>query len=235
MNIKYIAVQFLVISFLFCSRSLLFAQTDSTHAFSAELNVDLVSRYIWRGQEYGQSPSIQPGMSASWNNFTLGAWGAYKVAGAGQQETDIYLSKSFRHLTVSVWDYWSFCDTSSMNVFDYHPKTTSHQLEAQVLLSGGECLPFNILASCFFYGVDTSNSMYFELQYLHSFTQADMTIFTGYQPKGKFYATKPAFVNLGCTISKSIAVTDRWSLPMSISFIVNPGSKSAWIVAGITI
>lgn len=211
-----------------------YAQTDSLPAVSISSNVDLVSRYIWRGQEYGSDASIQPGLSATWKDFTLGVWGAYSFNGKGMQETDLYLSKEIGPLTFSLWDYWSFGD-STMNLFDYNRTTTQHLLEAQLLVSGGEKLPFNLVASYLFYGADPSRSIYLELQYLHSSAWADFQLFAGCQAKGEYYGDRPTFVNLGCTVGKSIEITDRWSLPINLSFIVNPSSNSMYLVAGITI
>ena len=234
-KLRIVALQlFIVVSFQYFECPASFAQSDTLHAISVSANVDLMSRYIWRGQEYGQSPSIQPGVSATWKGFTLGAWGAYKVTGPGSQETDFYLSKTFSFVTLAVWDYWTFCDTTYMNFFDYRSKTTSHLLEAQLLLSGGEKLPFNLLGSYFFYGSDSTNSIYLELQYVHSFGSFDFQAFAGFQAKGNYYSTGTAFVNLGCTVVKEIKVTNTWSLPITVSLIANPDRKSVYLVAGIS-
>jgi hypothetical protein len=211
------------------------AQTDTLPAVTTSGNIDLVSRYVWRGQDLGRLPSIQPGLSASWKGFTIGSWGTYSFTGAGQQETDFYLSKTFGFVTLSIWDYWAFENATANDFFNYRDKTTAHLAEVQVQLSGGKTLPFNLLASYFFYGADPSRSIYLELQYVHSFKVADLVVFTGYQARGTFYAAHPSFVNLGCAVKRSIAVSDRLSLPMSLSFILNPEAKSAWLVAGITI
>lgn len=235
MKLKLVLVRLFVLLLLQIFTSGLFAQSDTIPQFATSVNVDLVSRYIWRGQEYGKAPSIQPGLSATWNDFTLGAWGAYTLTGTGTQETDFYLSKSFGPITFALWDYWSFSDTASMDFLDYHQKTTSHLLEAQVLISGGEKLPFNIMASYFFHGADTTRSMYLELQYVHSAGSLDMLFFAGFQPKGEYYGTNATFVNLGCTAIKTIKVTDHWSLPLSLSLIANPSAKSAYLVAGISL
>lgn len=235
MKIRSGALQLFAALCLFFYSSALPAQTDTLPAVTTSVNVDLVSRYIWRGIDIGHGPSIQPGLSATWKDFTIGTWGAFKLAGEGDQETDFYLSKTFSFVTVALWDYWSFNDTSAFDCFNYREKITSHLLEAQVLLSGGETLPFNFLASYFFYGADPSKSVYLELQYEHNLSLADLVIFAGYQVKGDYYATKPAFVNIGCTVSKSIQVTDRLSLPVCLSLIINPAGKSAWLVAGISL
>ena len=62
-----------------------------------------------------------------------------------------------------------------------------------------------------------------------------MVFFAGYQPNGTYYGSKNSFVNIGCTVKKSVAITDKWSLPLSFSLIVNPDRKSVYLVAGITL
>ena len=235
MKKKYIDFQVFVLFLLFIGIPALFAQTDTIPPISASVSVDLISHYIWRGQDYGHTPSIQPGLSATWKDFTLGYWGAYRIAGSGDHEIDFYVEKSIGPVTFSIWDYWSISDTTSNDFLDYKERTTSHLLEAQVLLSGGEKLPFNVLGSYLFYGADPTKSMYLELQYLHSFGSFDTQVFAGFQPKGEYYAPKAAFVNVGCSVAKSIKVTKCWSLPLSFSLNVNPNIQKVYLVAGINI
>lgn len=230
-----IALRFLILSSLFIGSLSLFAQSDTIPKISTTVGIDLVSHYIWRGQDYGHKPSLQPGVSATWKDFTLGYWGAYRIAGSGDHETDFYIEKTIGPVTFGIWDYWSHSDSISNNYFDYNKNSTSHLFEAQVLLSGGEKLPFNLLGSYLFYGADPSKSMYFELQYLHSFGSIDTQVFAGFQAKGEYYAPKAAFVNLGCTASKSFKITEKWSLPLNLSFIVNPASQKAYLVVGLTL
>lgn len=209
-------------------------QTETVSPVKISANVDLVSRYIWRGLDIEHAPSIQPGIAVQWKEFKLGAWGAYKLTGAGGQETDFYLSKTFGFATIALWDYWSFNDTTAFNFFDYRKKTTSHLLEAQLILAGGNTFPVSFLASYFFHGSDDSKSLYLELQYEHKSSFADLAFFAGYQAKGTYYASSANFVNVGCTLKKSIPVTDRLSLPVYLSLIVNPASQIPYLVAGIT-
>lgn len=230
-----VAVRFLFYSLFFIVSNPSFAQTDTNPALSTSVNIDLMSHYIWRGQDYGQTPSLQPGLSVTWKDFTLGYWGAYRIAGSGVHETDFYIEKAIGPVTFSVWDYWSYSDSISNNYFDYNRNSTSHLLEAQVLISGGEKLPFNFVGSYLFYGSDPTKSLYFELQYLHSFGSVDTQVFSGFQAKGEYYAPHAAFVNVGCNAAKSIKITKNWSLPVNLSFIVNPDSKKVYVVAGITL
>jgi hypothetical protein len=231
-NNRFLPFLAVVCGFFYASG--LSAQTDTVPAVSTSANVDLVSRYVWRGLDIGHAPAIQPALSVTWKGFTLGSWGSYKLTGAGEQETDFYLSKSFSFVTVAIWDYWNFCDTTATDFFNYRNNSTAHLLEAQVLFSGGEKMPFNLLASYFFYGSDPSRSIYLELQYVHKSDFADLMVFAGYQAKGTYYASGSGFVNIGCTAKKSINITDRFALPLSLSLVVNPSVKSTVLVAGIT-
>lgn len=212
------------------------SQYDSTQS-TWELNfgMDIVSRYIWRGQEYGHSPSLQPEITASWKGFTLGAWGAYKLNGEGMQETDFYLSKTVGPVTIAVWDYWTFHDTLAMDFMDFDKKTTAHVFEIQALIEGGESIPFNFLGSYLFYGSDTTKSLYFELQYVNQFKDIDFMAFAGYSPKGNYYGSHEGFVNIGLTLSRDIKVTDTWKIPLSMSLIYNPDIKSMYLIAAISL
>lgn len=225
-----------VLMILFAGEALtLLAQSDTIPTISTSATIDVVSHYIWRGQDYGHTPSLQPCLSATWNDFTLGFWGAFRIAGSGDHETDLYVERTVGPVTFSIWDYWSFSDSTSTDYFDYNKQTTSHLMEAQVLLSGGDKLPLNLVGSYLFYGADPSRSIYFELQYLHSFGLVDTQVFAGFQAKGEYYAPKAAFVNTGITATRSFQIVKNWKLPVNLSFIVNPDSKNIYLVAGITL
>lgn len=213
-------------------------QTTRNRALSPvtiDAGVDLVSRYIWRGQEYGESPALQPSLSATWKGVTLGAWGSYKTSGAGWQETDLFISKELGPLTFEIWDYWSFSDTLETDFFNYKKRTTSHLLEAQMLLSGGETIPLNFLASYFFYGADPDKSIYLEVQSLCTAGATELEFFAGFQPKGSYYGTEGSFVNVGCSAIRNLRVTSSWEVPLKISLISNPNRKSLYLTAGITL
>ena len=59
---------------------MLFAGTclaPPAQAQSVDLGADIMSRYVWRGTDFGNSAAIQPGLSYSKEGFTVGAWGAW--------------------------------------------------------------------------------------------------------------------------------------------------------------
>ena len=53
-------------------------------------NIDIYSNYIWRGMDMGHRPLIQPGLAASYKDFSLGYAGYYKMAGDGENEANFF-------------------------------------------------------------------------------------------------------------------------------------------------
>ncbi len=192
------------------------------------------SIYLERS-DFGHAPSIQPGLSASLKNFTIGAWSAFRLSGNGDDEIDLYISKSIGPVTLAVWDYWSYSKTNPSNYLNFNAGTTSHLIEGQILLSGGEKIPFNLLGSYFFYGSDASKSIYLELQYVRPIKNAELKLFTGYQPKGDFYAQKAGFVNLGASYTQPLYTSKNHSADLLLSLISNPQNKTIFLTVGISL
>lgn len=235
MQANIVVKTFVVLIFLSLCSSSLPAQQDSSKSVTFSANADIFSQYIWRGLDYGHVPSLQPGVSASWKNFTLGAWGAYRIAGPGDDELDFYISKEIGPVSLAVWDYWSYSKTNPSTFLNYNRESTSHLLEGQILLSGGDKLPFNLLGSYFFYGSDPSKSIYLELQFVQPIKRAELMIFTGFQPKGSFYAEKAGFVNIGATFTQPLLLSDNLNLDLLLSLIANPQAKTFFLTIGVSL
>ena len=56
-----------------------------------DVSCDLYNRYVWRGTDFGNAPTIQPGISFSSGPLTIGAWSAWQFNGAAS-ENDIFVS-----------------------------------------------------------------------------------------------------------------------------------------------
>jgi hypothetical protein len=224
---------------ILCFVSLAFnaiAQDEPSNKIEFSGGADLMSRYVWRGLEFEDSPSLQPYVEANYKGFKLGAWGAYKTTGSGFQETDLYLSKSWKHLTIALWDYYAFDDGMQGDFFNYRKNETPHMLEGQLLLNGGERFPMKFLASWFFYGAAPDKSFYLELSYPLQVTEtSSLEAFCGFTPHKGYYADKAAFVNVSLKFTKSVKVTDSFSLPVQVSLINNPYTNDLFIVAGISL
>jgi hypothetical protein len=195
--------------------SLLFSQEEavikeSKESFSVveptlNLGADFMSRYIWRGYDFGNSPAIQPNIYFEWKGFTLGTWGSYAISGYRTQvndstlkemghygEIDLYVSYTFKWFTLLVYDYYvvNGLSPNSGNYFNYHNSTTGHTFEASLIFEGPEKFPLHFLASTLLYGADkgkdslgvygmgeTNNySTYFELGYEFFFRRISLNL-----------------------------------------------------------
>ncbi|MBU2650730.1 MAG: hypothetical protein KKA81_07335 [Bacteroidetes bacterium] len=217
------------------------------HSFSQEKKVslnagaDIMSRYIWRGTDFGNAPSVQPTLSVSAFGIELGAWGAYSISGPGYQEADLYLSYTFINdmFTIGATDYFFPGDTCKNNYFDYDDKTTGHTFEANLSFNGNDKIPFNASANYNFAGADQDNSWYFEIGYSGSIQKTGFNIFMGFTPDKGIYLTPGAegfsVVNVGITATRDIKITESFSLPVQASLITNPQAENIFIVFGFSL
>jgi hypothetical protein len=203
-----------------------------------DISADIMSRYVWRGLCFGGSPSIQPTMELSIGSWSIGTWGAYTTNSLMpySQEVDLYTNYTFYDkITVSVTDYFFPSDTNRYNYFSWNPDSTSHILEGGIQFSGFKELPINLFFGYNFLG-DKNNSIYIEAGYSFSlfdiFLGAGNGIYTIEDDKEK---DSFALVNVGVSATKDIKITDKFSLPIMASFILNPQSKGVFLVFGLTI
>ena len=94
----------------------------------AEVGADLVSGYIWRGQDLG-NVSIQPSLSLAYKGFSLSAWGSAGFEKSDTKELDFTLGYGIGGFSVSVTDYWF---NGGPGYFHYGAHDTNHTFEAQV-------------------------------------------------------------------------------------------------------
>lgn len=234
-----------LLSFVFC---ILFVAVSIQNTYSQDggsnwgLGADVVSRYVWRGTDFGNSPSIQPYLSYSIKGFEIGTWGSFATNGADMQEVDLYASYNFckERISLGVTDYFFPSSLVTKNrYFDYKEESTGHILEGNLNLNGGEKIPLSLSLNYNFYGADTDNSFYFELGYSGSCKNVDLDVFAGATTGEGIYLTPGAegfsFVNIGLTASKEIKITENWSLPVSASLITNPQAENIFFVFGFSL
>ena len=203
---------------------------------------DIVSSYVWRGipQEdvtgvKGGAPNIQPYAAFTTGKLTLGSWASSSFTG-GLKEVDLYatvaLSSKF---AVTLTDYY-YNFASQPNYFKYN-NGTGHVFEGTLAYTGSA---FSASVNTMFAGADkkvngdNALSTYVELGYQIA---PVAKIFLGGSLGGsQTYATTGfGITNLGVKVSKSIAITDKFSLPVYAIVGANPYLKSTFFVAGVTL
>lgn len=218
----------------------LFAASSVKAQFS--VGADIVSSYVWRGvpQEgtKGGSPNIQPFASYTIGGFTIGSWASTSFSG-GVKEVDLYATYAFSpSFSLTLTDYnWSF----SQSYFNYK-KGTDHVFEGTLAYTGAESFPLSVSANVMFAGTDLKSdgisdkaySSYVELGYPLS---ANAKIFLGASLTDSYTYGTDGFgvVNAGFKVSKTIEITDKFSLPVYGIVGFNPDAKNAFFVAGITL
>jgi hypothetical protein len=236
------------------------AQGSSTDTIAkpeskVKLNVgaDIMSRYIWRGTDYGHSPSIQPTLSLTVGGFEIGGWGAI-ATNSFYQEIDAYAKYTLRNFSLIVTDYYipsvtGVSASPDSSYFNYADEETAHSLEGSLLYKGGEKLPLWLQGSVFFYGndkrwgyeaaKDTTNQTYFstyiEAGYTLAIKETSADFFIGFTPWAGAYGNTLGVVNLGVTGYRKIKITENFALPVKASLIFNPQSSNVYFAFGITL
>lgn len=200
--------------------------TSSVNAQEFKASADLVSSYVWRGTKFSDV-SIQPTLDFTTGGFSVGAWGS--AGFDGFLEADLYAKYAFGFgLTVGVTDYY-YPGTS---YFDFSKASGGHGLEVNLgYTTGGLSLGANYILNQAGGAATAGGDKYFEVGYAFE----KFSIFAGagdgwHTPDAKF-----AICNVGISTTKTIKITDSFSLPLKATAVLNPKTEQFFLVAGITL
>jgi len=228
--------QLILYILFFAFASLGYSQSgDTTRSnWNYAVSADIVSRYVWRGTDYGNSPAFQPDLEVSYKNFTLGGWGSAAFTSYNIQETDLFFSYKIWKLKFTCWDYF-YLNTNSVrnNYFEYSNNKTGHDFSFDTEFRWSENFPLRILASYNFYGADTLHSSYFEISY-SCHKKIPLVFSVGYTPDKGWYGNGPGFVNIGVGLEKECVISEKISIPVYCKLVMNPQRENIHLVAGIT-
>lgn len=210
----------------------IFCITAADAKTQTSVDLDIMSRYVWRGTDFGNSPSIQPGVSYAFGNFEIGGWAAIATTGnpAGS-EIDWFASYSLdlggSSLEFMLTDY-TFPEDPSGGYF----QPEAHFLEFGVGYEGPESFPVSLSAGVFLTN-DDDYSMYTELGYSIS----SFDVFVGLTPaKSEVYGTgKAGVINSGIRTGREVRVTDNFSLSLTSAAIMNFYDNNAFFLIGISL
>ena len=223
---------------------------EKENLIKMDVGVDFLSRYVWRGQNTGgPAPSIQPSITFSIGNFSINACGSNSV-GSNQmiQEADLTLSYFTKYFSVSFVDYFLPNDTVFNNkYFEFDKDATTHVFETQIKITPFEKIPAYLSFSMNIFGADMKNkdgdivySKYLELGYSKDCGKFAFDVFAGAaldepnEGKGYYANEKIGIINLGITATKNVEITEKFSLPIKTSVVVNPESENIYVFLGIS-
>lgn len=194
------------------------------------LSADVMNRYVWRGADFGNSPSIQPDINYSAGNFEIGAWAAFATNGnAAGTEVDFYATYTFEtgagDFILAITDY-TFPQDPEGNYF----KSSSHFVEAGAGYSGTESFPVN-----FFTGIFLTNDDDYSIYTQIGYEVNDIELFIGLTPaKSELYGTTGAgVINTGMTVTKPLQITEQFSISLTGSLIANPNTDDFFFLFGL--
>lgn len=210
----------------------------------ATISGDIVSQYIWRGQDLGNA-AIQPTLGIAYKGLSLSAWGSYGIANSDDtKELDLTLTYTIGGFNIGITDYWTN-DGGDPNAryLKYEAHSTNHVFEANVGYDFG-------FASLQWYtnfaGDDGLNkdgkraySSYFEAIVPFKLATVDWTATAGVVPYATDYynewTSDFSVTNVALKASKDIKITDTFSVPIFAELSANPRTQKAYLVLGLTL
>ena len=212
------------------------AQVETTIA------ADVVSQYIWRGQDLG-NVSLQPTLGIEYKGLSLSTWGSVGLTDSNDtKEFDLTLAYTIGGFNIGITDYWFNAGLDpDARYFMYDAHSTNHVFEGNIGYDFG-------IASLQWYtnfaGNDGMNkdgeraySSYVEANVPFKLASADWNATIGAVPFATdFYGTTGfAVTNLALKATKDIKVTDSFSIPVFGQVVANPCSQKAYFVFGFTL
>ncbi len=216
-------------------------------------SVDLYSRYLWRGADVASTPSIQPALAVSHHGGEFGVWGAYTLSNQTSSADEIDFWLSYTHavgedfsVTAIATDYYypnAGIGFFNFNNYDAMKDDTvsdpgAHTLELGVIVTGPPSFPMTVSGYVNVYN-DAGNNTYFQLDYPLTVNETELNFFCGATGGSKdnpgYYGSDNfEVINTGITATREIQVSDKLSVPLSVSFIVNPRLEISYLVVGMS-
>ena len=206
----------------------------------ASVGADLVSGYIWRGQDFGGA-SIQPSISVSYKGLSLSAWGSMGLDNTDAKEIDLTLAYETGNFSISLTDFWCIPSGEDVKYFQYGAHSTAHVFEAQIGYD------FGVFALNWFTniaGADGVNkdgeraySSYISMIAPFNLGGLEWEAEIGATPWATdYYANTNGFAICDITLStsKEIKITEEYSLPVFAKATFNPASDKAYLTFGIS-
>ena len=201
-------------------------------AQSASIGADVVSRYVWRGIDFGESVSLQPALTVGIAGLEFGAWGSYSISksAADANENDLWASFTYEFssgasVSVAVTDYYFPNAVGDERVVLGFLDPKAHTQEFSAALSGPESLPVSLFVGIL---TDDDKSLYAEVGFtLWTVDGVELGAHAGMVGgESGFYGTSGAgLVNVGITASTALEITDSFAPPVTVSYIVNPAEE----------
>ncbi len=221
--------------FLFIGLQGFSQEVHKTSPFSA--SAELTSKYLWRGQEYGEAPTVFPTLGFATGGLSVYATGAYTIDNSWR-ETDLGVGYTIGDFSVGIVDYFYPTPTgNSDKLFNFKKDETGHLFEGS-LSYAPSALPITAMVSTFFYGADKNMegeqawSAYAEIGYHYDFSETNiLSLALGASLNKSLYnnfETGFSVVNIALKYQTAIPMGD-YNLPVSAQYVINPQKEKSYL------
>jgi hypothetical protein len=210
------------------------AQTDSTET-KINTEVALATRNIWRGLDYGSSPSVQGTLSVSKGAFEIGTYGTTTLNGSKEGYgtwVELFVTARYKQFSLTLDDYFFFnAEDSLNNYFEWNRETTQHFIESRLKWDTEK---IDITAGYAFYKneMDDTNGIYLEAEYSPSKNFSVVVAGLTGGSNLSFY-DRGGITTIGMVGKRTIQVSDTFSFQIKTSFIVNPSYNKSVEAPGV--
>ena len=215
--------------------------SDAGVGVETTMSSDIVSSYIWRGQDLG-NVSLQPTLGIGYKGLSLTAWGSVGLTEAADtKEFDLTLGYTYGGLNLGVTDYWfNAGQDPDARYFKYDAHGTNHIFEANIGYDFGFASAqwfTNFAGNDYKENGKRAYSSYMEVVVPFKLSAIDWTATAGAVPfSSPLYATEGfAVTNLAMKATKEIKVTDTFAVPIFAQIAANPCSQKAYLFFGFTL
>lgn len=220
---------------------------------SINSGVDFYNRYVWRGLDIANTPSIQPTLSIAYSGFEFGAWGAYTLSNEASEsdEIDFWIGYTLElengvAFTLLATDY--YYPNAGIDFFNFNnhdaviddtiPDLGAHIIEMGLSISGPESFPATLSGYVNIHN-DAGNNAYFQIDYPVNVGDTELGLFCGFaagsEENPDYYGAEDfSAINVGVTVSREIEVSESFSVPLVISLILNPEAEISHLLIGMS-
>ncbi len=212
---------------VFLSNELIAQEEENDNPSKFTTGADFYSSFIWRGTKFGTGPAFQPYVEFAAGGLTIGSWGSFDAS--GYMESDLYANYGFDFgLNLGATDYYF----PELDLTDFSDSTGSHALE---LTLGYEIKGFSLSANCVVNEAGGAGSTGGDLYFQAAYAFTNVGIFLGAGNGWHTSDAEFAICNIGIETTKTINITDRFSVDVTGQVVLNPDKKNLFVVVGISL
>ena len=201
-----------------------------------EASLELSTKYVWRGIEYGTGAVTFAKISYQKRNFDAYLEGVYSTNGS-HSEVDLGIGYTYKWLYIGLADYYYPSAVSNKDkYFNLANRSTGHYIEMYSILSPTK-IPLQLTLSSYVFGADKNLnggqafSSYAELAYFYKFKDNNvLTLTLGSSLNKGFYTDYESgfnIVNVSLKYETNFTL-GSFQLPVSASYIVNPYREKSY-------